>query len=89
MTKEATGVQSQASSRDTSMDRNAWHEPRKTRAMTLSRQFAATATLSGLALTLNGCAVIGGIFKAGIWVGVLAVVVVGALIAWGIRALTR
>jgi uncharacterized membrane protein len=29
-----------------------------------------------------GCAVVGGIFKAGVWVGVLLVVLVIALIVW-------
>ena len=31
---------------------------------------------------LPGCAVIGGIFKAGVWVGVLAVVLVIGIILW-------
>jgi hypothetical protein len=31
---------------------------------------------------MNGCAVVGGIFKAGVWVGVIAVVVVVGLILW-------
>ncbi|NCD68367.1 phosphatidate cytidylyltransferase [Mucilaginibacter agri] len=35
-----------------------------------------------LIISLNSCAVIGGIFKAGAAVGVLAVVVVVALIIW-------
>jgi hypothetical protein len=35
-----------------------------------------------VAVTLTGCAVVGGIFKAGFWVGVvIAVVVVGGLVA--------
>ncbi len=50
---------------------------------------ASLATLGCLAFSLSGCEVIGGIFKAGVWVGVLAVVVVGALIVWGIRAAMR
>jgi hypothetical protein len=33
-----------------------------------------------LATALPGCAVVGGIFKAGVWVGVLAVVIVVGLI---------
>lgn len=34
------------------------------------------------AFTLSSCAAIGGIFKAGVWVGVIVVVVVVALILW-------
>jgi hypothetical protein len=35
-----------------------------------------------LAITISGCAVVGGIFKAGVWVGVvLVLVVVGVLFA--------
>jgi len=37
------------------------------------------ATLS-LMTCLNSCAVVGGIFKAGVWVGILAVVGIIALI---------
>jgi len=40
-----------------------------------------------LVLTLDGCRVVGGIFKAGVWVGVLAVFVVIALIAWGVKSM--
>jgi hypothetical protein len=36
------------------------------------------------ALTLAGCQIVGDIFKAGVWVGVIAVVGVIALIVWGI-----
>jgi hypothetical protein len=38
-----------------------------------------------LLFTFTGCSVIGDIFKAGIWVGVLVVVVVIALIFWIIK----
>ena len=41
--------------------------------------------LMGLALSaamLSGCTVIGGIFKAGVWSGILIVVVVIVLIIW-------
>ena len=31
-------------------------------------------------LALQGCAVVGGIFKAGVWVGVLAVVIIVVII---------
>jgi hypothetical protein len=42
-----------------------------------------------LAFALNGCAIIGGIFKAGVWVGVIAVFVIIAVIIWIIRAVAR
>ena len=34
------------------------------------------------AMTLSSCEVIGGIFKAGVWVGILLVVLVVGLILW-------
>ena len=45
----------------------------------LSR-YSLIAILVFSSLTLAGCAVIGGIFKAGVWVGVLAVVIVIAVV---------
>ena len=55
---------------------------------TLTRaHFTAPVVLSTLALTLGGCRVVGGIFKAGVWVGVLAVLFVIGLIAWGVKAM--
>lgn len=33
-----------------------------------------------LAMTLSGCAVVGGIFKAGMWVGIVMAVVIVALL---------
>ena len=38
---------------------------------------------------LTGCEVIKGIFKAGVWTGVIGVLVVVALIAWGLSKLAR
>lgn len=38
-----------------------------------------------LVTTLTGCEVIGGIFEAGVWVGVIIVILVIALIIWLIR----
>ncbi|HJW18332.1 phosphatidate cytidylyltransferase [Flavisolibacter ginsengisoli] len=35
-----------------------------------------------MAMTLSSCEVVGGIFKAGMWVGILVVVVVVGLILW-------
>jgi hypothetical protein len=42
-----------------------------------------TLALVPLAFTLSGCAVIEGIFKAGVWVGVIAVAIVLA-VAFGL-----
>ena len=43
-----------------------------------------------LAVTaLSGCSVIGGIFKAGFAVGIVAVIIVIALIIWTISMFTR
>jgi hypothetical protein len=41
------------------------------------------------AISLTGCEVIEGIFKAGVWVGVIIVVVIIALIFWLIRKVGR
>jgi hypothetical protein len=55
---------------------------------TLTRaHFTVPVVLSTLALTLSGCRVVGAIFKAGVWVGVIAVLLVLGLIAWGIKAM--
>jgi hypothetical protein len=35
-----------------------------------------------LAMTLSGCAVVGGIFKAGMWVGIIIAVLVVALVVF-------
>jgi len=50
---------------------------------------AAGVGLTSLAFGSSGCKVIGGIFKAGVWVGALGVVAVLALIVWGISAALR
>ncbi len=39
-------------------------------------------------LMFSGCAVIGGIFKAGVWVGVLAVVLVIVVVIFIIRSIS-
>lgn len=36
---------------------------------------------------LTGCEIVGKIFKAGVWVGVLGVFAVVALVIWGIKSL--
>ena len=45
--------------------------------------------LALIALSLSGCQVIEGIFKAGLWVGVLTVLVVVALAGWAVSKLRR
>jgi FtsH-binding integral membrane protein len=46
--------------------------------------------LSGLLLfLLAGCGVVEGIFKAGMWVGVVAVVVVVLVVVWAARRVKR
>lgn len=40
------------------------------------------ATLLALSITLTSCDAIGGIFKAGMWVGVIVVVGIVALVLW-------
>ncbi len=39
-------------------------------------------TLLTLAIMLAGCEVVGGIFKAGVWFGVLIIVGIVALLIW-------
>jgi hypothetical protein len=55
----------------------------------ISSRIARPLALAPLTLALNGCAVIGGIFKAGVWAGVIAVLLIVALIIWAIRAFMR
>jgi hypothetical protein len=58
--------------------------------MTLLRSnLAAPLLLGSLVMSLDSCAVVGGIFKAGVWVGVVSVFLVVALIIWIARAIAR
>lgn len=41
---------------------------------------ARLAVLMVLVLSLSGCEVVGGIFKAGIWVGALGIIAIAVLI---------
>ena len=50
------------------------------RALQPARALGALLLMTPLALT--GCAIVGDIFKAGVWVGVLLVVVVIGLLVW-------
>ena len=48
----------------------------------LFRLFNSFLLLAMLTFFLPGCAVVGGIFKAGVWVGVLAVVFIAGIILY-------
>jgi hypothetical protein len=52
------------------------------------RRFNLVALLASVTLLLSSCEVIGGIFKAGMWVGIIIVVIVVALIIWLISKFT-
>ncbi|MBL7698904.1 MAG: phosphatidate cytidylyltransferase [Chitinophagaceae bacterium] len=45
--------------------------------------------LAALMLTLSSCEVVGGIFKAGVWTGLLIVAVVIVLVIWLISKFMR
>jgi hypothetical protein len=51
---------------------------------TFTRFFLAFASIV-MVTAVPGCAVVGGIFKAGVWVGVLGIVFLVAIILWIIR----
>jgi TRAP-type C4-dicarboxylate transport system permease large subunit len=42
-----------------------------------------------IALSLNSCEAIGAIFKAGVWVGIVIVVIVLVIIFWLIRKFSK
>jgi len=44
--------------------------------------FYAVALLAMISFSLGSCQVIGDIFKAGVWIGVLLVIVVVGIILW-------
>lgn len=46
------------------------------------RKYSALAFVALLATTLSSCELVEGIFKAGVWSGVIIVVIVLALIIW-------
>ncbi|HEV8344173.1 MAG TPA: hypothetical protein VGR30_17605 [Candidatus Binatia bacterium] len=48
----------------------------------MKRDPSLSAFLLLSALTLAGCEIIGDIFKAGVWVGVILVIAVIGIIAW-------
>lgn len=51
--------------------------------------YVVAAVLCSLMITLNSCAAITGIFKAGVWTGIIFVVVIMAIIIWIISRVTR
>lgn len=53
------------------------------------RAVVRMAVLALLALPLAGCEVIGDIFQAGMWTGVIAVIAVVALIVYGVSRLFK
>ncbi len=46
------------------------------------KRYIPLAFIALLTTTLTSCEVVGGIFKAGVWSGVIIVVIVLALIIW-------
>lgn len=49
--------------------------------------FPTLVALLPFTLLLSGCEIIGNIFKAGVWVGVLGVFAVAALIVWAAKSM--
>lgn len=46
------------------------------------KKYSIPALLAVMLLCLNSCAIIGGIFKAGAAVGIIAVIIVLAILIW-------
>lgn len=46
------------------------------------KKFIPLSLIMLLATTLSSCEIIGGIFKAGMWSGIIIVVIILALIIW-------
>lgn len=46
------------------------------------KRISLIALVATIATLLSSCEVIGGIFKAGVWSGIIVVVIVVALIIW-------
>jgi len=51
--------------------------------------FFIAALITFLMVSLSSCAAIAGIFKAGVWTGIIIVVVIIAIIIWIISRVTR
>ena len=54
-----------------------------------SSSLARIALLAFLGISLAGCEVVGGIFKAGIWVGAIGVILVVVLLVFVVGKLKR
>ncbi len=54
-----------------------------------AQSLVLVSTLATLAMTTSGCRVVGDIFKAGVWVGVVVVLVIVGLVAGLARLLAR
>lgn len=46
------------------------------------KRYSPLAAIALICTTLSSCELIGGIFKAGVWSGVIVVVIVLALVIW-------
>jgi hypothetical protein len=71
-----------------------WHElctlvGKVNKMNTLQRSGGTVALFMALAMSVSGCAAIEGIFKAGLWVGVIAVVLVLGLVGGAVALLKR
>ncbi len=60
-----------------------------TQRMSHTSTLARIAVVIVFALTASGCELVGGIFKAGIWVGALGVIAIGVLILVAMLKLKR
>jgi hypothetical protein len=54
----------------------------RSRLLALKRSFSLFGLLLISALSLAGCEIIGDIFKAGVWVGVLLVIGIIGIVVW-------
>jgi hypothetical protein len=50
-------------------------------------QSLVVIALVALSMTAAGCDVIGGIFKAGVWVGVIIVALIVAIVGWAFKSM--
>jgi hypothetical protein len=55
----------------------------------LPERIARPLALASLAVSSSGCRVVGGIFKAGVWVGIIAAFAIIALAFWAMRSASR
>jgi len=55
----------------------------------VGRSFYLYPILFALAIGLTGCELIGDIFKTGVWIGVILVLVILGLIVWIVRAVRK